>query len=331
MDSNFLHKDFAVVTCFFNFSKNKFRERAYAKFAGNLSRQGVELFSVELIYDKEPAFLPPSNHVLHLHSSSVLWSKENLLNILISKLPKRIKKIAWIDADVIIEDDGWATRCSEILDSAPIVQIGSIMEKSDRSGKIEEARIGIAMGYERNHKHFLDDTGGSMFGKINTYHPGFAWAATREFLSEIKLFEYDLVGGADTFMFFACISIDAQSIIPHFPQRYDSHHHSYLSASQRYINKAYGFVKGNVKHVPAIVVHIWHGWRKNKGLATRHEVTRLIDFNKDLKRNHEGLLMWEDMEKGEPFKEFILKQNEITEPKKPMYYDPSEWISPYHL
>ena len=101
-------RDFAAVTCFFNFSESKLREQAYVEFCENLKEQGVELYSIELIYDNRAPFTKQGEKSFHMHSDSVLWSKENLLNILIKKLPERIEKVAWLDADIIFENPDWA-------------------------------------------------------------------------------------------------------------------------------------------------------------------------------------------------------------------------------
>ena len=47
--------------------------------------------------------------VLQVRGNSLMWLKENLLNIGLAKIPKDIKWVAWSDADInfIIEPDAY--------------------------------------------------------------------------------------------------------------------------------------------------------------------------------------------------------------------------------
>ena len=49
---------------------------------------------------------------------SLLWQKEALLNLALKHIPGHIQYIAWIDCDVLFEDDHWITE--EILSQVKI-------------------------------------------------------------------------------------------------------------------------------------------------------------------------------------------------------------------
>jgi hypothetical protein len=78
-----------------------------------MARSGVNLFTVECIFDSATRFgLPPqqfevtqSGNPRHFQFvvPSIIWMKENLINMAVQRLPSHIDRIAWIDADVEFE------------------------------------------------------------------------------------------------------------------------------------------------------------------------------------------------------------------------------------
>ncbi|CAF4643035.1 unnamed protein product, partial [Rotaria sp. Silwood2] len=78
-----------------------------------MSQSGVFLFTVECLFQSTPVFgLPkqtyevtqPNNpHHLQVLAPSILWMKENLINISVKHLPAHIEYIAWIDTDIEFE------------------------------------------------------------------------------------------------------------------------------------------------------------------------------------------------------------------------------------
>ena len=103
----------AVITVIFNPVKYKSRYERYHKFDEHMSRCGVTLLTVECIFDcSEQLGLPrqkfevtrhDDNRHLQLRTPSVLWLKENLINLAIRRLPDSIEYVAWLDADIEFE------------------------------------------------------------------------------------------------------------------------------------------------------------------------------------------------------------------------------------
>ncbi len=52
-----------------------------------------------------------------------IWQKERLLNILLDRLPKRITKVAWLDADLLFLNSDWARLASESLETWAAIQL----------------------------------------------------------------------------------------------------------------------------------------------------------------------------------------------------------------
>ena len=114
--------DIAAITCFFSYVKNLHAAKVHEQFKKKLEKQGVKLYTIELAFFDEDFLL--GDTYLQLRTDTVLWHKEALLNILVNRLPPHVKKIAWLDSDIFIEDDDWAKKLSRELDHYKIVQLG---------------------------------------------------------------------------------------------------------------------------------------------------------------------------------------------------------------
>jgi hypothetical protein len=104
---------FGVITVLFNPIKYKSRYELYHKFDEHMTRSGVTLLTVECIFESPGELGLPSqkfevtrkNDPRHLQitAPSVIWLKENLINIAVKKLPSYVEYVAWLDADIEFE------------------------------------------------------------------------------------------------------------------------------------------------------------------------------------------------------------------------------------
>ena len=100
----------AVITVVFNPIKYKSRYELYHKFDEHMSRSGVTLLTIECIFESPEALGLPLQKFeitrekdprhLQVKAPSVLWLKENLINIAVKSLPDYIEYVAWLDADI---------------------------------------------------------------------------------------------------------------------------------------------------------------------------------------------------------------------------------------
>ena len=100
----------AVITVVFNPVKYASRYEHYANFARHMESSGVQLYTVECIFPSTTRFgLPKQDYEIaqpnkprhiRLAAPSILWMKENLINIVVNRLPANVEYIAWIDADI---------------------------------------------------------------------------------------------------------------------------------------------------------------------------------------------------------------------------------------
>lgn len=100
----------AVIAVCFNPVRYNSRYNLYRQFQEHMSQSGVYLFTVECIFQSAPIFgLPEQNfevtqtnnpNHLQIVAPSILWMKENLINIAVRHLPEHIDYVAWIDVDI---------------------------------------------------------------------------------------------------------------------------------------------------------------------------------------------------------------------------------------
>ena len=105
--------NFAVITVVFNPVNYISRYDHYQKFEAHMSQSGVNLITVECIFETASRFglaeqkfeITRANDRRHIQlvAPSIMWLKENLINIAIKRLPQNIEYVAWLDADIEFE------------------------------------------------------------------------------------------------------------------------------------------------------------------------------------------------------------------------------------
>ncbi len=116
-----------VVTCVSNPLRWQSRiALAKAAVADWLGEPNVHIMLAECVYGSSGYDLASlaSDRVTHvaLRATTMAWSKENLMNLAMARLPADAMKIATLDADVTFRRKGWATETLAALDLYPVVQ-----------------------------------------------------------------------------------------------------------------------------------------------------------------------------------------------------------------
>src|SRR5271154_4063886 len=113
MKANLLH----VVTVVYNPIDWESRLRLYREFEAHMLASGVCLTTVECALGSRPHLLGGEARVNHVgvRASTLLWNKENLINLGISRLPENWQYVAWIDADIKFRNEHWAADTVDLL------------------------------------------------------------------------------------------------------------------------------------------------------------------------------------------------------------------------
>jgi hypothetical protein len=164
----------------------------------------VKLWTIECALNDQPFKVTNPLNPSHVQVScqSRLWIKENLMNILLLKLPKDAKYIAWIDADIHFFNPRWASEAIAKLKQLDLIQL---FEEADFIGKDwrVQYRTKSLMYYACVNPNNLKE----LSKRQETYpHPGYAWAATRDYLSQLGgFYQANIIGSGDKFMAYTAL------------------------------------------------------------------------------------------------------------------------------
>ncbi len=276
MRADLLH----VVTAIANPIRWESRIRLYREFERHMLASGVHLTTVECAYGDRPFELagdPRVNHVA-VRARSLVWTKENLLNIGISRLPQDWKYVAWIDADIAFRRADWAAETVHALQQYDIVQPWTdCYDLGPRDEHLQAHRSFCKQWMEQQ------PVGP---GPYRFAHPGYAWASTRAALEHLGgLIETAALGAADHHMALALAGKMEQSL----PGGIEP---GYVRPIAQWQARATAHIGGNIGCIPGTIEHSWHGAKTRRRYVDRWQVLIRHRFDPftDLKRNVWGVL-----------------------------------------
>lgn len=287
--------DLHVVTAVANPERYKSRYNLYRDFEKRCLDAGAKLHTVEAAFGERPYEVTTHDNPNHtqLRTNSQIWHKENLLNIGISRLPKDWKYVAWVDCDVAFARPDWVAETIHQLQHFHVVQMFShVQELTSTFGPTPPYYNGTPVAWMYGHEFNLPGVVRSTGYGANTtenqqgyyWHPGFAWAARREAIEHLGgLLDHMIVGGADTLM---AICLTNRMALPAWTNTGTAGRwiHEWKARADRYI-------RGNVGHVPGIIMHNWHGKKTQRQYTSRLNIItgNKYDPELDLKRDWQGL------------------------------------------
>jgi len=277
-----------VVTAYFNPAHYRSRADNYAVFRAAIERSGLPLLTIECAFDATDFTLPRSSDVIHVRSPDVLWQKERLLNLAIDRLPAACRYVAWVDGDTLFENPDWAAETVQMLDRYPVVQAfeGAVRlpRGCDTPARDAPAWRGFAAAQ-------AVDTASLVAGDYRRHgETGLAWAARREVLAEVGLFDACVVGGGDHVIAHALCGDWASPCIGRLvgvdtPQ---------LVHLQRWGRRAHARVRAALGFVRGAVWHLWHGEPADRHYTARHTALMAFGFDPatDIRIGDSGCWEW---------------------------------------
>lgn len=282
----------AVLTTFFNPNDYTNIKYNYIKFSEKI-KDKCDLFPIELSYDGN-FFIDDENSIrIKGSSNNVLWQKERLLNIALEKLPKEYTNVAWIDCDVLLDNENWIDEVNEKLEKFKVLHLFEEAKRLDSKGDIGRCSKTILVNKEPNNIN------------LNKGITGFGWAMRREVIDELKFYDKQIIGGADALMFYSFIGKIDNEVSSKMNEEWFKHY-------KKWANKSYEMVKGSVSYVSGDITHLYHGEILNRKYNNRYELLSDNNFNptKDMYKNNKKLwqLKNKDIKKG--MKEYFVDRNE---------------------
>ncbi len=279
--------DLAVLTTYFNPSGYHSRRRNLHMFRERLRANGVALLTIECAFGSAPFALPMGADVVQVRARDVLWQKERLLNLIIAQLPRHYTKVAWLDCDILFADANWASETSNALDHHALVQpfgqVLSVALGSTISAVGEELLSFAAVACQDADAARSDDW--KQHG-----HTGYAWAARREVLERLKLYDRFVLGGADHAMAHSWLGDFASPCLQRRWQANPLLREDFL----RWAEPMARHIEGQIGYLPGKIFHLWHGSQRDRRYEQRHVELAQHGFNpaEDLRLGPSGCWQW---------------------------------------
>ena len=282
------------ITTFYNPAGYKNKSENYKKFRESSKKQGLKLLCVELAFNGSDFELTKNDAdiLLQLRCSSVLWQKERLLNIALDSLPKECDKVAWVDAEVIFDNDSWIEETCSLLEKYMIVQpysSAAFLKKDDQFKEITDYPWGIGCGKRNNGMAYVISNFGKR--KLNWFlehgQPGLAWAGRRKIFDKLNFYDQHILGAGDLLMAHAFYDSDNKMLLKKLSAGLKETYCSWR-------RKIYKEVKGSVYFTDGQIIHLWHGQRKNRLYGEIDYVLGRYEFDPrhDMKISKNGCFEW---------------------------------------
>ena len=238
----------------------------------SLDNANVPYYIGEILFENQQSInVNEDDNIFSYKTDSYMFYKENIINILLDKIPNQYTKICIMDADILFQNKIWYNMISSSLNKLTICHP---FNESIWLGKRYQP-INIKKSIIETHS---DD-------KVKG-HPGFIWAFNKEWLLKNKLFELCIIGGGDTLF--------ASSILN-------------LSNNKSWLNESYNNYLKNfiyptkIGNINLTVFHLYHGDINNRQYESRNQLMidllslyNLTDIEQLLEKNENGLLRWKE-------------------------------------
>lgn len=243
----------------------------------------LHIVAVELTYDdRDPEVVPRDDMEIlrrRVSSRNIMWSKEQLINMAIARLPKNRKYICWMDSDIAVMDQDWVEQTVQVLSAHPkaFAQLFATCDMLGPDGKAQVRVTSFAQQYKSG-KEYQDVSNQHR----DYWHPGFVWAATREALACTHGLIAKTLGSADRHMAMAFL-LRATETVP------AGLHPSYLQQVHEWEQRVHVHQLELVV-VPLKIVHYWHGSLQRRRYMERwnilkdavFDLTHHLDYDEDL-------------------------------------------------
>lgn len=279
-------KDMAIGLVMFNPAKSKKLIENYYEMIQQFEKYSLPFFTLELVYEDRSPEIPEAYHI---SGKSVMFHKENLCRILETMIPRKFTKLAFLDADIIFDDQEWYWKLSKALDSYDVVQPFETCFWLDEDKKIMLERESVL-----KLKSNLWDS---------RYHPGFAWGFRREWYNKIGFFDYAVTGSGDTLSVIKWLDKHVSPKFQSLPVPLLRKYNTFCPPEDRPL----------ISFLPGSLRHLYHGSRENRQYTERHKILNLQEDIMDLVFvNSRGLLEWnaEYQELSKKMLEYFISRND---------------------
>lgn len=277
-----MQQQLVVVSCHYNPMSFNTRRTLTAAFEQQMQQAGAQFVLVECALGEMPFEVTSADNPGHLQvrCSSVIWNKENLINLGIRRaldLYPNISNIGWFDADIVFRNPHWLPETVRALQRYKVIQPWSdVYDLGPNGVHMNHFKSFCHQFYHR--KPYC----GTQRGHYEYWHSGYAWAARRDTLERLGgLFELAVLGAGDHHMAMAMVGKAKDSIHGGAPESYAKHVLAWQDLATAHVGTQIGYVPGTIEHS-------WHGRKIDRkywdrwDIINRHQVDPTVDAKKNL-------------------------------------------------
>jgi hypothetical protein len=280
--------DLGIVTSYFNPCGFRTRAENFARFVEPIRAAGIPLVIVEACFDGQGPTLDPSHSSLKVAARDLMWQKERLLDLGSAWLPGHCTKVAWLDADVLFEDDDWAVATSERLETAVVVQPFAEAVRLSRGAVLPAEGDDV---FESFGAVYVNRPEVIKLGRYEWHgHTGFAWAAHRDVVARHGLYDACIAGSADHVMAHAFTGDWESPCVTRNLGRGGRH----LAHFRRWCRRVDEEVQARLSFTPGRLFHLWHGTMENRRYSERNRELQALAFDPetDIRISSTGCWEW---------------------------------------
>ena len=264
-----------VVLPYFNFCGFKRRRELFVKFVDWLKwKCGIRVIVSEALGPCPLPRLPVWRH-FKFPTQNRIWIKENLVNSAVDLLPADWRYVAWIDADLTFLNDNWISDTVKALTKADVVQMWQTAVNLGPNSEALKIDKSFAYMFKASGTPWVPND------KYGFWHPGYAWACTREaWVQTGGLVNWAILGSGDRHMAMALAGRALQSAPGNI-------HQNYKTLLKEYQKVCEGLT---LSWVPGTIIHHWHGSLENRRYRERWEILTKNNFDplKDITISDDG-------------------------------------------
>lgn len=287
-----LTSEFWGVTVYFNPQAIPIQLDNLQRFSQRIREQGLKLLIVELAFGNTAFAVGDGagDRVVRRRAHAVLWQKERMLNWGMAQLPSTCDKVAWLDGDILFENEDWVAQTADLLDQHVVVQPFDTACWLPRGETSMPPGAPLGVGEGRRLPGFVAGVTANTLPAqrrraLRHYwlsgHTGFAWAARRSLLAAHSLYDRAIVGGGDVLIAHAFLGDE-----DFWEGRNDYCRHltpATMAELGRWSRDIDHDVAGRVAYTPGRVLHLWHGDMADRNYMARLQI--LVDHEFDPARD----------------------------------------------
>jgi hypothetical protein len=227
-----------------------------------LKEKNIPCYVIECVFNDEKPQVTGADLVVH--SNSLMFYKEQLINKLERVVPEKYTKIVTLDGDIMFDAPDWLDQVSISLDTYDVIQ------PYDRACWLtpDNKRIG---SWKYGYGYALTENIPIHKNNVNSYHPGFAWAFKRKIFQDLGgFFPNAVVGSGDGVFAFNFLkggipsywkymmTLGRKNIFDIILEDWAAYHENF-----KQVNPKIGYIKIRA-------MHLFHGLRMNRQYVSRY-------------------------------------------------------------